>query len=136
MKKKLVFTLLVIMLFMVCLSTNEIVQAVSLSNIIGGAEDFVNSGQANSENALNTQILTDTSNLIYNTFLIVGICAAVIVGAILGIQFITGSVEQKVKVKESLIPFIIGCVVIFGAFGIWRLVIVLLRYHIDFKIVF
>ena len=127
MKKKLVFTLLVIMLFMVCLSTNEIVQAVSLSNIIGGAEDFVNSGQANSENALNTQILTDTSNLIYNTFLIVGICAAVIVGAILGIQFITGSVEQKVKVKESLIPFIIGCVVIFGAFGIWRLVIVLLR---------
>ena len=48
-------------------------------------------------------------------------------GAILGIQFITGSVEQKAKVKDSLIPFIVGCVAIFGAFGIWKLVITLLK---------
>ena len=127
MKKKTTFIFFMIIAFIILLSTNVIVQATSLSNIFGGAENFVNSGKANSENAINTEILNDTSNLIYNTFVIIGVCAAVIVGAILGLKFIMGSVEEKVKVKESLVPFIIGCVVLFGAFGIWRLVIVLLR---------
>ena len=127
MKKKATFIFFMIIAFIILLSTNVIVQATSLSNIFGGAENFVNSGKANSENAINTEILSDTSNLIYNTFVIIGVCAAVIVGAILGLKFIMGSVEEKVKVKESLVPFIIGCVVLFGAFGIWRLVIILIR---------
>ena len=29
----------------------------------------------------------------------------------------------QTKVKESMIPFIIGCVVVFGAFGIWKAVV-------------
>lgn len=127
MKKKTTFIFFMIIAFIILLSTNVIVQATSLSNIFGGAENFVNSGKANSENAINTEILSDTSNLIYNTFVIIGVCAAVIVGAILGLKFIMGSVEEKVKVKESLVPFIIGCVVLFGAFGIWKLVIILIR---------
>ena len=127
MIKKISLILILILIISITILNGQEVKALSISNIIGGADDFVNSGQTQSENALNTQIITDTSNLIYNTFLIVGVCVAVIVGAILGIQFMTGSVEQKVKVKESLIPFMIGCVILFGAFGIWRLVIVLLR---------
>ncbi len=127
MKKKTTFIFFMVIAFIILLSTNVIVQATSLSNIFGGAQNFVNSGKANSENAINTEILSDTSNLIYNTFVIIGVCAAVIVGAILGLKFIMGSVEEKVKVKESLVPFIIGCVVLFGAFGIWRLVIILIR---------
>lgn len=127
MKKKATFIFFMIIAFIILLSTNVIVQATSLSNIFGGAENFVNSGKANSENAINTEILSDTSDLIYNTFVITGVCAAVIVGTILGLKFIMGSVEEKVKVKESLVPFIIGCVVLFGAFGIWKLVIILIR---------
>ena len=38
-----------------------------------------------------------------------------------------GSVEQKAKVKDSLVPYIVGCTVIFGAFGIWKLVVTILR---------
>ena len=38
-----------------------------------------------------------------------------------------GSVEQKAKVKDSLVPYIVGCIVIFGAFGIWKLVIQILN---------
>ena len=127
MKKKATFIFFMIIAFIILLSTNIMVQATSLSNIFGGAENFVDSGKANSENAINTEILSDTSDLIYNTFVIIGVCAAVITGAILGLKFIMGSVEEKVKVKESLIPFIIGCVVLFGAFGIWKLIIILIR---------
>ena len=34
-----------------------------------------------------------------------------------------GSVEEKAKIKDSMVPFIIGCLVAFGAFGIWELAI-------------
>lgn len=56
-----------------------------------------------------------------------GIAVAIIIGLVLGIQFMAGSVEQKAKVKDSLIPYIVGCVVIFGAFGIWKIVLTVLE---------
>ena len=101
--------------------------ASDISSTIQGAEDLVQDGKENANNVINFEVPNDTSDFVSNFLLIIGICTAVIVATILGIQFITGSVEQKVKVKETLIPFVIGCVVLFGAFGIWRLVIVLLR---------
>lgn len=94
---------------------------------VEGADDFLSEGKDGSNDTINFDMLNDTSSVIYNILLVVGICAAVIIAAVLGIQFITGSVEQKVKVKEALIPFVIGCAVLFGAFGIWRLIIILLR---------
>ena len=51
---------------------------------------------------------------------------AVAVGMFLGIKFMISSAEDKAKVKEALIPYIAGCVVIFGAFIIWKLTILLL----------
>lgn len=72
---------------------------------------------------LDEQKIKDLSNNIYNTLLTVAIILAAIILMVLGIQFITGSLEQKAKVKEMLIPFGIGCVVIFGAFGIWKIAV-------------
>lgn len=42
---------------------------------------------------------------------------------ILGIQFVTTGVEGQAKIKEKILPYIIGCIVVFGGFGIWRAVI-------------
>ena len=46
-----------------------------------------------------------------------------LVGTIIGIQFMLASAEDKAKVKEALVPYIIGCVVIFGAFTIWSIAV-------------
>ena len=35
----------------------------------------------------------------------------------------TAETESKAKIKESLMAYFIGCVVIFGAFTIWRIVV-------------
>ena len=67
------------------------------------------------------------SNNVYNILLFIGLAIAIIIGLVLGIQFMVGSVEQKAKVKDSLLPYIIGCIVIFGAFGIWKLVLTILE---------
>ena len=44
-----------------------------------------------------------------------------IIAGILGIKFMIGSAEEKAQIKDALIPFVIGCIVIFGAFGIWKI---------------
>lgn len=127
MIKKMSVILLIILLSITFFSSYSNVQATSISNMISGAQGFINTGKNDAQNAIDMKQLNNVSDIIYNVLLIIGTCVAVIIAAVLGIQFITGSVEQKVKVKESLIPFIVGCVVLFGAFGIWRLVIILIR---------
>ena len=32
-----------------------------------------------------------------------------------------GGTEGQAKVKEMIIPFVVGCVIVFGAFGIWKI---------------
>lgn len=122
MKRK-IFFILIIFILMIC--STHIVQATTISNIIQGADGFITNGS--SSDMIAGDKIKNLSDIIYNVLLILGTVIAVIVGSVLGIQFITGSVEQKAKVKDSLIPFVIGCVIIFGAFGIWKLVITILR---------
>ena len=57
---------------------------------------------------------------VYFTMLTIGIVLAILVGSVLGIQFITSGAIGQAKVKEKLIPFALGALVMFGAFGIWR----------------
>ena len=99
--------------------------ASALSNIVSGADGFIQNGQGSSK--IDNDDIHNLSDSLYNILLIIGTVIAMIVGVVLGIQFITGSVEAKSKVKESLIPYVVGCIVIFGAFGIWKLAITVLQ---------
>lgn len=67
------------------------------------------------------------SNTIYSILLAIGIVIAVIVGLLLGMKFITGGIEEKAEVKAMLVPYIVGCVVLFGAFTIWKIVVDILQ---------
>lgn len=72
---------------------------------------------------LSANEMHDTINDLYNIVFSLGVVITVIVGAVIGINFMISSAEDKAKIKESLVPYIIGCVVIFGAFGIWKICI-------------
>ena len=98
----------------------------SVSGIIDGGSDFIKDGEGQSS-PITTDKTQELTNDLYNILFFVGLVLAVVIGMILGMQFITGSVEQKAKVKDSLIPYVVGCVIVFGAFGIWKLVITILR---------
>ena len=101
-------------------------QATTIGNITTGADSFITTGEGQTAPISDSDLKSLTDSL-YNILLIIGVVVAAIVGIILCIQFITGSVDQKSKIKESLIPYIVGCIVIFGAFGIWKLAIIVLR---------
>lgn len=71
--------------------------------------------------------IKEASDTMFNILLGVGSILTVIVGGILGIQFMMASAEDKAKVKEAFIPYVIGSFVIFGSFAIWELVTDLLQ---------
>ena len=115
---KIVLTIiLLIIVFSIHCSTTY---ASTFGEVLSGADDFIKDA---TETPISQEKTEDLLDMLYNTLLIIGIAVATIVGIILGIQFITGSVEEKSKIKEALIPYFVGCTVIFGALGIWKLVI-------------
>ena len=74
---------------------------------------------------LNQKQLQKNINQIYNVIFGIGVALSVIIGSILGIKFMIGSIEEQAKIKETLVPYALGCIVVFGAFGIWKIIITL-----------
>ena len=92
--------------------------------VVNEAQSFINAGQGG-QGTVDPTKMQDVSSTIYNILLAVAVVVAVVVGAILGIQLMLASAEDKASVKEALIPFVVGCIVVFGAFGIWKLAVTL-----------
>ena len=118
---KLIKKLLIVVLC-VFLTLPNYAKAFSLKETIDGANDFVSAGN-NEESLFNQEEQEKGVSQIYYFALGIGIFASIVIGVIIGIQFITSGVEGKAKIKEKLIPYCIGCVVVFGALGIWRLTV-------------
>lgn len=98
-----------------------------------GADDIINNAddmlQKTSPlaNEISPDKLQNFSSIMYNILLSIGIGVAVLMGAVLGIKFMLASVEGKAQIKEWLLKYAVGCVIVFGAFGIWKLVITILE---------
>lgn len=92
----------------------------TLDDMIADADNFVANSKSDS---IDSKSLQDFSSTIYNIALQIGIGVAVVVGLALGIQFMLAGVDGKADVKKALIVYVVGCIAIFGAFGVWKLVI-------------
>lgn len=94
----------------------------SIDDVIEDAKNFI--GKAKDDiGTIEETSLQNFSNVFYNIFLTVGTAIAVIAGTIIGIKYMLGSVEEQADVKKMLVPYVVGCIVVFGSFGIWKLVI-------------
>lgn len=93
----------------------------SIGNIFTDAQNFLEAGN-DVDNMINTTALKNTSSFIYKLLYSIGIIVAVAIGIILGIQFMVASAEDKAKIKEALIAYVVGCIVLFGAYHIWKFV--------------
>lgn len=126
MRKK-IFKVIILILIVLQVATINIFADTTLANIIKSGDEFVKSGKVNDTLENGEEIVQSVSNRVASIFLTVGIIASVIVVAVLGIKFMIGSVEEKAEIKKSLVPFIVGIVIIFGAFTIWSIVVQLLQ---------
>lgn len=101
------------------------------NEIFDGGKEFVDTGRnavesSNANNSIDTEEVKNQLDKIYNILFSLGVALTVIIGAILGIKFMIGSVEEQAKIKDSLFPYLVGCIVIYGSFGIWKLIIEIL----------
>ena len=125
MKRIILNLTVIIVTILLCCSTQVYADDTISSEIIGGGEGFVDIGKGAYANnkPLDEGALNITSKEIFNVLFAIAAILAIGVGLVIGIQFITGSVDEKAKIKETLVPYIVGCVVIFSAFTIWKIVI-------------
>lgn len=96
----------------------------SIDEVIDDADGFLSQAD---ELKYDDSKLQSFSQTISNILLTVGVVISVLVGAILGIKIMTSSVEEKAKYKELLVPYVIGCIAVFGAFFIWRVLVEMLQ---------
>lgn len=111
--------ILIIALVLLIINTIIPLKVNAVSDMFKSADDFLSKGRSPTT-VIDEKKLQSTSSTIYKWLMTAAICVAVIIGAIIGVQFITGSIEGKAKIKEALVPYIIGCIVVFGAFFIWK----------------
>jgi len=69
-----------------------------------------------------TTAITDLGGKLMGILQTVGIVVAVIVLMVLGIKYMMGSAEEKAEYKKTMMPYIIGALLIFGATTIANMV--------------
>lgn len=93
-----------------------------LDDIIQKGNDFLDAADENT-NTIDEGDLQELSGFISGVLLSIAIGVTIISGVILGIKFVTQSIEDKAKIKESMVPWVIGILVSFGAFTIWEIAV-------------
>lgn len=124
--KKITMVFMAFLVFTVLFTTNY-TYANSISDALARADAFIKEGENQASEAMDTEKINEASSVIYNILLTVGMAAAIIIGVVLGIQFITSGVDEQANIKQALIPYIVGCVVVFGSFGIWKIAVTLMK---------
>lgn len=123
--KKMLFKVCLITLLILCnlsvYSTTCMADG-SLDDVMNNGNSFLNAG-SESSTMIDQNDLKSLSNFISGVLLTIAIGVTVITGAIMGLNFITQSIEEKSKVKESMVPWVIGIIVSFGAFTIWEVAV-------------
>ena len=64
-------------------------------------------------------------NQIIGILTTVGVVVAIVVLLVLGIKYMMGSASEKAEYKKTMIPYLVGAILIFGASAITKVVIAL-----------
>ena len=64
---------------------------------------------------IKTDDITNFSASLINVISIVGSAAAIITLIVLGIKYMMGSAEEKAEYKKTMIPYLVGAILVFAA---------------------
>lgn len=72
---------------------------------------------------VNVSTIGTIGNKILTIVTSVAMVLAVVLVAILGVKYMMGSTEEKAEYKKSMIPYLVGAVLVFGAAAIGKAVV-------------
>ena len=67
--------------------------------------------------------VTTIGNQIIGIITTIGVVVAVVVLLVLGIKYMMGSASEKAEYKKTMIPYLVGAILIFGASAITKVVV-------------
>ena len=79
-------------------------------------------GLTGNSTSVQTNDLTNVGNNIVTIIQVIGIVLAVIVLLIIGIKYMMGSASEKAEYKKTMIPYIVGAVLIFAGTSLVRVI--------------
>ena len=95
----------------------------SIAGVVFAAPDIDKTiGDIDGAKAGDTSKVTNIGGKIINIIQVVGIVVAIAVVLIIGIKYMTGSVEQKAEYKKVMIPYIIGAVLLVAGTSIVKVI--------------
>ena len=95
----------------------------SIAGVVFAAPDIDKTiGDIDGAKAGDTTKVTNIGGKIINIIQVVGIVVAIAVVLIIGVKYMTGSVEQKAEYKKVMIPYIIGAVLLVAGTSIVRVI--------------
>ena len=115
---KIVSTLLMVTLLTVMLS-NVVMASGKTSEINAG--DIAGSLKGTATGAQSS--VTNIGNQIIGIITTIGVVVAVVVLLVLGIKYMMGSASEKAEYKKTMIPYLVGAILIFGASAITKVVV-------------
>ena len=90
-------------------------------DLLNAGDDFISQGQQSNAVGMDATSMKPISDFISNILLVIAVGVTLITAAMMAINFTIQSIEDKAKIKESMIPWIIGIIISFGAYGIWKI---------------
>lgn len=67
--------------------------------------------------------LQDIGNAIIGAIRAIGTIVSVAIFAVLGIKYMTGSVEERAEYKKTMVPYLIGALLLFGITSLLGLIV-------------
>lgn len=116
MKKsiKVISTLLLAIMLVASIATT-VLAAVDLNTTINNVEKQKLNGNAD-------QQITKVGGNIVNIIQVIGIVVAVIVILIIGIKYMMGSASEKAEYKKTMIPYLVGAVLVFAGTSLVKVI--------------
>lgn len=114
-KVKVLITILMLIIFFLTMSYNITLAKVNIDDINASATV---SGESEIKNM---------SSTLYSAITSVGIAVSVVALAAIGIKYMLGSAEEKAEYKKSMMPYLIGALLVFAASTLATAVVKLTR---------
>lgn len=116
MNKTIKLTGIIIMILLLLLGMNTVCSAsgVNPGEIANGLTGTTSNAQ---------QDVTNIGNQIIGIITTVGVVVAVVILLVLGIKYMMGSASEKAEYKKTMIPYLVGAILIFGASAITKVVV-------------
>ena len=109
-KSKKVFSALIILMF-IFIITMSIPCSATSTNPIDNPDYFDPSG---SQVDIGASRIQDKANSIIGIIRNIGVVVSVLTLVVLGIKYMLGSIEEKAEYKKTMIPYLVGAVMVFA----------------------